>query len=57
MVARVRSTQKLPSRSVRERAKPRSSAMATEIPTAADRKFWTVSPTIWTRWPMVDSPE
>ena len=54
---RVRSTQKLPSRSVRRRAKPRTSAMATAMPTAAETKFCTASPAIWTRWPIVDSPE
>ena len=56
VTARVRSTQKLPSRSVVVRAKPRTSAIATAMPTAADRKFCTASPAICTRWPIVDSP-
>ena len=43
---RTRSTQKLPSRSVRERVKPRMSATATEMPTAAETKFWTARPAI-----------
>ncbi len=43
---RVRSTQKLPSRSLRLRARPRITATATAMPTAADRKFWTASPAI-----------
>ena len=47
MVIRVRSTQKLPSRSVWVRASPRMRATATEIPTAADRKFCTARPAIW----------
>ena len=45
---RTRSTQKLPSRSVRLRAKPRTSATATAIPTAAETKFCTASPAICT---------
>jgi hypothetical protein len=40
---RVRSTQKLPSVPVRCRAKPRMSAIATAMPTAAERKFCTAS--------------
>ena len=39
------------------RAKPRTSAIATAMPTAADTKFCTARPAICTRWPMVDSPE
>ena len=47
---RVRSDQKLPRRpSVPERWKPRISAMATEMPTAAETKFWTARPTICRR--------
>ena len=46
---RVRSTQKLPIRSVEARAKPRTSATATAMPTAAETKFCTVSPAICTR--------
>ena len=56
-VARVRSTQKLPSRSVWVRTNPRISPTATARPTAADTKFWTARPAICTRWPMVASPE
>jgi len=54
---RTRSTQKLPTRSVRERMKPRTRAIATAMPTAAEAKFCTASPDIWTRCPIVDSPE
>ena len=50
------STQKFPIVSVRRRTIPRTSAMATAMPTAAETKFWTVSPAIWVRWPIVDSP-
>ena len=57
MLIRVRSTQKLPSRSVLDRVKPRISATATAMPTAAEAKFCTARPVIWTRWPIVDSPE
>jgi hypothetical protein len=49
MVARVRSTQKLPSLSVLDRVNPRIIAIATTSPTAADRKFCTASPDIWVR--------
>ena len=48
-VARVTSTQKLPSLSVRDRVKPRIIAIATTRPTAADMKFCTASPPICTR--------
>ena len=54
---RVRSTQKLPTRSVDDRVKPRISATATAMPTAAETKFCTARPAIWVRWPMVASPE
>ena len=43
---RVRSTQKLPSWSVLCRAKPRTSAIATTMPTAAETKFCTARPAI-----------
>jgi hypothetical protein len=43
---RVRSTQKLPSWSVFRRANPRTSAMATAMPTAAETKFCTARPAI-----------
>ena len=56
-VPRTRSTQKFPSSPVRLRAKPRTNAIATAMPTAADTKFCTASPAICTRWPCVDSPE
>ena len=47
--ARVTSTQKLPSLSVRDRVKPRIIAIATTRPTAADMNCCTVSPVICTR--------
>jgi hypothetical protein len=53
---RTRSTQKLPRLPVETRANPRTSANETAIPTAAETKFCTARPDIWTRWPMVDSP-
>ncbi len=46
IVIRVRSTQKLPNSSVRLRAKPRTSATATAMPTAAETKFCTARPAI-----------
>ena len=46
---RIRSTQKLPSWSVCLRAKPRTRATATAMPTAAEAKFCTARPAIWTR--------
>ena len=49
IVPRVRSTQKLPSLSVRDRVNPRIIAIATARPTAADMKFCTASPDIWVR--------
>ena len=36
--------------------KPRSSATATAMPTAADRKFCTARPPAWAAKPSVDSP-
>ncbi len=45
---RVMSTHAFPRRSERARAKPRTTATATASPTAAERKFWTVSPAICT---------
>ncbi len=56
-VVRVRSTQKLPMVRADRRARLRMSAAASAMPTAADTKFCTASPDIWTRWPIVDSPE
>ena len=56
-VVRVRSTQKLPMVRPWRRARPRMNAAASAMPTAADTKFCTARPDIWTRWPMVDSPE
>ena len=48
MLMRVTSTQKLPSRSVRLRTNPRTSATATAMPTAAETKFCTARPAICT---------
>ena len=56
VVVRVRSAQKFPIVSERRRTRPRTSAIATAIPTAADAKFCTVSPAICVRWLIVDSP-
>ena len=56
IVVLVRSTQKLPIVSERRRVSPRTSATATEIPTAAETKFCTASPDICVRWAIVDSP-
>ena len=53
----VRSTQKFPSVLERRRTRPRISATATAMPTAAETKFWTVSPIIWVSSDIVDSPE
>ncbi len=55
-MARVMSTQKLPIVSAVRRTRPRISATATAIPTAAEAKFWTARPAAWVRWVMVDSP-
>ena len=52
IVPRVRSTQKLPSRSVFARTNPRVTAIATARPTAAERKLCTVNPAICTKWPI-----
>ena len=55
---RTRSDQKLPTRpSAAERARPRISATTTAMPTAADRKFCTAKPAIWSRCPAAVSPE
>ncbi len=48
-VERTRSTQKEPTVVLARRAKPRMSATSTAMPVAAETKFWTVSPSIWTR--------
>lgn len=53
---RTRSDQKLPSSPVRERAKPRTRATATAMPTAAETKFCTARPPVCTTWPMACSP-
>ncbi len=45
--SRVRSTQKLPTRSVCLRAKPRMSTAARQMPTAAEMKFCTARPANW----------
>ncbi len=47
-VPRTRSTQKLPIVPLRRYAKPRTSAIAMAIPTAAETKFCTASPANWT---------
>ena len=44
---RITSCQKLPSDLPLRPTMPRIRAIATVIPTAADAKFWTVSPAIW----------
>jgi len=54
---RTRSDQKLPMRPPPAPRKPRTRATATARPTPAETKFWTVSPIIWVRLPIVDSPE
>ena len=46
---RVMSTQKFPIVRTDFRAKARISAIASAMPVAADRKFCTVSPSIWLR--------
>ena len=48
-VTRVRSTQKLPMVCAVCRVKPRTSAITTTMPVAADRKFCTVRPSICVR--------
>ncbi len=53
---RVRSTQKLPTRSVLLRVKPRIRAATIAMPTAAETKFCTARPAIWTTWPSEASP-
>ena len=50
---RPRSSRSSPAAAGRARG---SSATATAIPTAAETKFCTVSPAIWVRWLIVDSP-
>ena len=46
---RVRSTQKLPMVWLERAAMPRISANATAMPVAAEKKFCTVSTSIWVR--------
>ena len=53
---RVMSTQKFPMVGDPFRAKPRTSAMATAIPTAGLTNCWTVSAPIWEKYDIVDSP-
>ena len=48
-IPRVTSTQKLPSRSVRDRVKPRIIAIATARPTAAEKNCCTMSALCWVR--------
>ena len=47
-VERVRSAQKLPTPGLCRRVRPRISATRTAMPVAADTKFCTVNPSIWT---------
>ena len=49
IIPRVTSTQKLPSRSVRDRVNPRIMAIATARPTAADMNCCTMRPACWVR--------
>ncbi len=53
---RVMSTQKLPMVADLRRAKPRTIAMATAMPTAGDTNCWTVRAPIWEKYDMVVSP-
>ena len=46
---RTRSAQKLPIVAAPARVKPRTSATDRAMPVAAETKFCTVSPAIWTR--------
>ncbi len=55
-VNRVTSTQKLPMVGDIRRVIPRTSAIAIASPTAADRKFWTASPTACVRCAIALSP-
>jgi hypothetical protein len=55
-IPRTRSTQKLPIESACRLANPRTSAIATAMPTAAETKFCTARPPVCTRCPIVDSP-
>src|SRR3982751_7140044 len=43
-------------RPAERRARPRMTATAIAIPTAADAKLWNASCDIWERYDMVDSP-
>ena len=54
--ARTRSTQKLPIVAALLRAIARHRATATAMPVAAETKFCTVRPAIWTVYPAPDSP-
>ena len=49
MTLRIRSTRKLPMVVADLRENAKMSAPRTAIPIAADRKFWTASPTIWVK--------
>src|SRR5712671_5793298 len=55
-VMRVTSTQKLPIPCAERRAKPRISAKATDMPVAAEKKFWTANAAICVKELVVDSP-
>ena len=52
----MRSCQKLPSEEPERAAKPRITAIATEMPTAAEMKFCTARPVIWEKYESVVSP-
>src|ERR1035441_7866913 len=54
-VPRMKSTQKLPRVLVEWRAKPLTTAMATAIPVAAEKKLWVARAIIWVRFFMVVS--
>ena len=56
-VPRVRSTQKLPSVPALRRTSPRTRAMATARPIAADTNIWTTRPPAWARLLVAVSPE
>lgn len=55
-MTRVMSAQKLPIPSASRLSKQRMNSKASATPVAAERKFCTVSPAIWTRWLMALSP-
>ena len=54
---RVRSTQKLPRVEALRRTRPRTRAIATARPIAAEMNIWTTSPPAWARLLVAVSPE